>query len=439
MKAKYIVLSIAFMSVLCACNRDEKSLFESSAAERAQQALDNANSVFVAPADGWEMMYYAYNSTNDDKKKLVGFNILLKFYENGKVEATAKNSITTGGKLKTDSSTWVVRSDYGPILSFDTYNKVFHAWADPQGDGDGLLGDYEFLILSATKDLVILKGKKHSLYAVMRPKPKKEADDYFTECNAALAKYFGKSNIVTLENGGKKYYLHYGSVGYFEIVPYGQKAATEDPVEYPICATLDGIMLSYGFNDDQDERLFTFKGDKFVGEHGSIISAGDLSQLFITYIDVNVGWTADLTASTGAFADAATAFTNDLVSRTGDSKAKLNSVAVTYSDSIDFYKGAYLLRIKYEYKEKGKSKTTLSADYIIDVKKSGSNIVLTYKRPHNATATTWYERFPAMVDLINATMGTFTLKAIDPINPAAGTEMQKSGSVTVVSGSQNVK
>ena len=273
----------------------------------------------------------------------------------------------------------------------------------------------------------------------MRPKPKKEADDYFTECNAALTKWFGKGNIVTLEKGGKKYYLHNGSSGYFNIVPYGEKAAEEDPVEYPICATLDGFMMSYGFNDDNDERLFTLKGDKFVGSNGSIISAGDLSQLFMTYIDVNTGWTADLTTSTGAFADAATAFGAALVTLTKDSKAKLNSVAVTYSDSIDFYKGAYLLRIKYEYKEKGKSKTTLSADYIIDAKKSGSNIVLTYIRPHNATATTWYEKVPELVELINATMGTFTLKAIDPINPATGTEMQKSGSVTVVSGSKNLK
>ena len=49
MKAKYILLAITIASVFSACSRDEKSLFDKSAAERAQEALDNAQSVLTAP------------------------------------------------------------------------------------------------------------------------------------------------------------------------------------------------------------------------------------------------------------------------------------------------------------------------------------------------------------------------------------------------------
>ena len=152
MKTKYILLGIVLACVFSACNRDEKSLFEKSAAERAVAALDNAQNVFVSPKNGWEMLYFPNPESS-------GENILVTFGTNGKVEATTKSAAATNNRLVSDSSTWEVMNDYGPILTFNTYNKVLHAWADPGQDGDGLLGDYEFLILQADADYVKLKGK----------------------------------------------------------------------------------------------------------------------------------------------------------------------------------------------------------------------------------------------------------------------------------------
>lgn len=203
MKVRYIVLVIALASVFSACNRDEKSLFDKSAAERAQWTLDNAKKILVAQ-DSWEMLHFANRETR-------GYNIVIKFFEDGEVVATANNSLTTGGKMLTDSSTWVVKNDYGPIISFDTYNNVLHAWADPQDDGDGYLGDYEFLILEATADRVVLKGKKHSAYTILRPMPDVTLDAYFKTCNAQLSNFFGNNAIMTLTQNGQSYYLHNGA------------------------------------------------------------------------------------------------------------------------------------------------------------------------------------------------------------------------------------
>ena len=130
------------------------------------------------------------------------------------------------------------------------------------------------------------------------------------------------------------------------------------------------------------------------------------------------------------------------ISLTADSKAKLGSVAITFADSINYYEGAYLLRIKYDYKDK-KGKKNLSADFLIDTHLSdkGDRLVVEYIRPHNATAETWYNepKFPEMAALVNTVIGTFTLEAIDPINPINALSMKNDKSAIVVSGSTNLK
>jgi len=434
MKTKYLFIGLALASLMCACSRDEDSLFDKPAAIRAQEAIEHANEVLLGSPTGWEMLYFANTESR-------GYNLVLDFHPNGSVKISAKNDLTTKNKLMTDSnSIWVVTYDYGPILSFNTFNNVLHAWSDPEPDGDGLLGDYEFLILRAEPEQVILKGKKHSGYTILRPMPADmEEEEYFDACNAMFSKYFGGGNIMTLQQDTNLFYLHDGSTGLFNITKVGEKAATVDPVLYPICPTLDGFMMSYGFNGMKDERLFKYDSICFRGEQGSIISAGNLYALFMTYIDVNKGWTANLDSCEGEFADATTAFKEALVTLTKDNNAKLNSVAITYHDSINYYEGGYLLRLKYEYKDK-KKKTSLTADYLIDVKSNNNeNIEITYLRPHNATAETWYNQLPEMATLVNTVMSTFTLEAVDPINPVEALKMIDGKSTIVVRGATNLK
>jgi hypothetical protein len=330
-----------------------------------------------------------------------------------------------------------------------------HAWADPDPTpdaskkdytpGDGYLGDYEFLILEANANRIMLKGKKHSAYIILRPMPKMEIADYFSTCNSQLSKYFGNDAIMTLYQGGNAYYLHNGASGIFTLTAVGKPVPEVDPVIYPICPTLDGFVVCYAFNStlymDRGvamEHLFTLSGNKFVGEGGSTISAGDLSTLFMTYISNNKGWKADLTASTGTFADAASAFTAALVAQSKDSKAKLNSVAITYSGTELI--GYYALRMKFEYKKNGQgTKQTITADYKIKVESKNGHIVLTYLEPASDLAATWYNQMPTLVNLINTVMHSFTLSAGDQLNPVNNLHLNNDATVIVVSGSSNLK
>ena len=252
MKTKYILLIGLFAATMVACSRDEKSLFEDSAAVRAQKAIDNACDVLTSQEAGWEMAYFP-NLENTSK----GYNMVLKFKKDGSVSVTAKNSATTMNKLMTDSvSTWQVKSDYGPILTFDTYNKVLHAWADPGSDGAGKLGDYEFLILKATPEVVLLKGKKHSAYSVLRPMKNPDVVAYFTACENMSKKLFGNINIVTLHQGNEKMYLYKGAEGQFMSAVYGSALDEAAATLHPVCSTEDGIIVSTGFGEDVHEHIF---------------------------------------------------------------------------------------------------------------------------------------------------------------------------------------
>ena len=449
---KYIYIVLALASVLCACSRDEESIFDQSAAERAQAALDNANAILPMYENGWEMIYFA----NPESK---GYNLILKFDEDTRVTAIVKNvtvQYADGDKTKTEAlvlgvpvgtivtdslSTWKAKLDNGPVLSFDTYNDVFHAWADPRENGDGLLGDYEFLILSATPDRIVLKGQKHGGYSIMRPlKADIIPEEYFSACEKLKTTYFGNGNILTLDMSGDLYYLHDGASGLFNVTKYGEKVAELDPDLYPLCPTLDGFMLCYGFLGNKNERLFTLVDDKFVGENGSVVSSGDLSRLFLAYIEVNKGWTADLKNSTGAIADAIAAFEGQLKTVTKDNNAKVTMVGYTYSDTLFHYEGSDILRIKFEYKQNSK-KTTTVADFAITMASDKGNVELTFVKPASSVATTWYnqEKVSELRTLINAVLGTFEPSTTETINPTKALTLTREGCSILCTGSSNVK
>ncbi|MCQ2348555.1 MAG: DUF4302 domain-containing protein [Paludibacteraceae bacterium] len=140
---------------LMACNREEKNLFEQSAAERQQQVRQQIKDQLVGSDNGWEMLYF---STEEH----TGYAFLMKFAKDGTVLVAAKNDVSCGSHLyKTETSLWDIDYTQADVLTFNTYNTLFHAFSDPSSDGLGYEGDYEFVIMKERNDQTIrLKGKK---------------------------------------------------------------------------------------------------------------------------------------------------------------------------------------------------------------------------------------------------------------------------------------
>lgn len=437
MKAKYLLLIGLFAATMVACSRDEESLFEDSAAVRAQKAVENAFDVLSSNEAGWEMAYFP-NLEADAK----GYNMVLKFNKNGNVSVTAKNATTTGNKILTDTaSTWAVKSDYGPILTFDTYNDVFHAFSDPKEDGAGLLGDYEFLILKATPELVLLKGKKHSAYSVMRPVKNPDVAAYYAACEKMQTYLFGNNNIVTLEQGSEKLYLYNGASGQFQSAAYGSALSAENATYHPVCATEDGIIVSTGFGEDVHDHIFYYDSVKgeLKSELGTVINAGNLNLLFKSYFSDNLsGWAIDTTGieSVAPFLDQINTFAKDSKKSTN-----IKVMGYGYKQSLNMYEGGYFILVKVGYKQGGKGKEKeAKLLWTVDVTMDENGVEISNLVPYDANTENWIKNAPAIQGITDAFLGTFKMEpGKNLFNGASGMKMVSSTQELHITGNATIK
>lgn len=443
MKAKYLLLIGLFAATMVACSRDEESLFDKSAAERAQEAIETAFDVLTSNETGWEVAYFP-NLEASSK----GYNMVWKFNANGKVSATAKNSTTTMNKMMTDSaSTWAVKSDYGPILTFDTYNKVIHAFSDPQENGAGLLGDYEFLILKATPEVVILKGKKHSAYSVMRPMKTTNLEAYFAACEKMQSYLFGNNNVATLNQGEEKMYLYNGASGQFQSAAYGSPLVAETATYHPVCSTEDGIIVSTGFGEELHEHIFLYDSVKgeLVGEAGSVMNAGNLNVLFSSYFTDNAyGWVIDTVGI-----DSVAPFLAQINAIANDKASKIKQMGFGYKQSLNMYEGGYFVQVQVGYKQNGKGKEqVVNLVWTVDLEMNengitASNLAMWDEKPDDGkqgTTERWVTAAPAVQGVVDALLGSFTAEpGANLFNAVSGMKLVGANQELLIKGANTVK
>jgi len=433
MKAKYLVIIGLLAVTFAACSRDEESLFEKPAAIRAQEAITNAFDVLTSNETGWEMAYFP-----NLEASAKGYNMVLKFNKNGNVSVTAKNLTTTANKIMTDTaSTWAVKSDYGPILTFDTYNDVFHAFSDPQNDGAGLLGDYEFLILKATPELVLLKGKKHSAYTVMRPMKNPDLTAYFAACEKMQTKLFGNNNIVTLHQGDNKMYLYKGADGQFQSAAYGSALVAEAATYHPLCATEDGIIVSTGFGEDVHDHIFYYDSIKgeLKSDKGAIMNAGNLNVLFGAYFTDNaLGWAVDPAGQEAV--DALIAAVNTAMNNTS---AKMKVMGYGYKQSLNMYEGGYFLLVNFTYKQ-GKKNQEKKLVWTIDLTQDENGITVANAVPYDSNTETFLGQIPSAQAVADMMLGTFKAVPLQGylFNAVAGMKLVGEKEL-VIRGANNIK
>lgn len=443
MKAKYLLLIGLFAATMVACSRDEESLFDKSAAERAQEAIETAFDVLTSNEAGWEVAYFP-NLEASSK----GYNMVWKFNANGKVSATAKNSTTTMNKIMTDSaSTWAVKSDYGPILTFDTYNKVIHAFSDPQENGAGLLGDYEFLILKATPEVIVLKGKKHSAYSVMRPMKTTNLEAYFAACEKMQSYLFGNNNVATLNQGEEKMYLYNGASGQFQSAAYGSPLVAEAATYHPVCSTEDGIIVSTGFGEELHEHIFLYDSVKgeLVGEAGSVMNAGNLNVLFSAYFTDNAyGWVIDTVGI-----DSVAPFLAQINAIAKDKASKIKQMGFGYKQSLNMYEGGYFVQVQVGYKQNGKGKEqVINLVWTVDLEMNEngvtvSNLAMWDEKPEDGkegTTERWVKAAPAVQGVVDALLGSFTAEpGANLFNAVSGMKLVGANQELLIKGANTVK
>ena len=141
--------------MMASCTIEQDDLFSDSSANRADNAIAADIQVLTSAANGWLMQYFP-----DSQQSYGGYNTIVRFKTDGKVEVMGEVYGDT-----TYVSLYSVTQSAGIVLTFDTFNPEFHAFSDPAAyiggsEGTGWDGDFDFSILKATAEEVVLKGKK---------------------------------------------------------------------------------------------------------------------------------------------------------------------------------------------------------------------------------------------------------------------------------------
>ena len=146
------------------CLKSYVDYFGESAAERLTGYLSDLDELLSGEQYGWRMEYFVGNEDGD----FGGINVALRFNsEKGEVTAMSEED-----KTAAYTSLYVLTSDSGPVLSFDTYNPVLHKYGTASADYyEGRGGDYQFFIIGYDKEqkVIHLKGKRNGKFCDLYP------------------------------------------------------------------------------------------------------------------------------------------------------------------------------------------------------------------------------------------------------------------------------
>lgn len=311
---KYYSIAVALAAVSLAgasCDREEDDIWSQSSAERLEQAQSDDRKILCSAPNGWQMLYFCNGQEQ-------GYNFLMKFDEHGGVTIATRNPNTSNAYAE-EASMYDVLADDGPVLSFSTYNTLFHRYADPdpehtQGsDGIGSGGDYEFNIMTIADTMIYLHGKKTKIDIYMYPLEEgKDWQEYFSDLYALRDSMFHPSVTrvwLTLADGSR-YSIDNAYSQLMSFVPEGGDSITQT-VTVPYVMTETGFRLMEAFpNDSADvdhvqEFRFDESGRYLIGDdataNGSIATIKSAAPASV-FQSASTIWYFDANAFTGAFA-----------------------------------------------------------------------------------------------------------------------------------------
>ncbi|MDE7096478.1 MAG: DUF4302 domain-containing protein [Muribaculaceae bacterium] len=366
MKKSIYIAALAALT-LTACSSDDKGIFDKSAADRLEQYKAEYAEVLTENGGLWTMEYFS----NEEEP---GYVFVMKFDTDGSVKIAA-NHKWIENTYKEEVSLWKMIADNGPVLSFNSYNTVFHILADPAniegpdaplgetGDdvnetGFGHAGDYEFQVMEVSDDhnTVRLLGKKrmYDIY-LRRLDPSTDVNAYMDEYKKVESSLFCKeiNSLIFTDEDGERYVVNDAYTGVMSVYP-----EAGDPVDQTRKANF--IITNTGIRFLNPFHILTSKGEEkeineftFVGNHGlasvgntnSLLNAGSFTDIIYKNM---VNWKVDLSSLSGSVKDAVDAFVSQLKTLYNYKGANLTDMAIDY----DKTKKSYVLRINLKISNK---------------------------------------------------------------------------------------
>lgn len=404
-KIQYIAICLLILFI-SSCAKEEVDIFSASPAERLNEALKADFSLLTSAENGWVMEYFA-NPTSP------GYSLLVKFNASGSAIFAAKSELTKNKEFELDSCLFEMIGDNGPVLTFNTFNKVLHRFSNPEGyqlEGYGLEGDYEFVVMKADSNQIVLKGKKNEALIILNKLPldilwTKYIDD-LDGMNAIL--FSNNAPKLTMTIGKSRYTFSNGITHIFSIVKEG---LVSNSIAAPFIVTRSGVRF-YAVQELEGKKFqnFVLSDDKsaLVSTDNSelkISGPDDLALYFLSYIQV---WEFDannLSANVKAHYDA---IVQACVAKYNAQDVKLAikyySTRKTFVLSLSFLTG--------NIKNEGNVDLTINT--------SGKNgLAILYKGTADPNGTTYYSDIQSLRDMTTLLTNSFALSTFAKINPQA--------------------
>ncbi len=309
-KSIYIVmLSLVCFLCLTSCHNEEDDIFDRPSAERTNEAVKGYNELLCSSPAGWVMEYFA-NETEP------GCTFIMKFSKDTSVDITSKNKWTSN-KMLSESSLFEMIADNGPVLTFNTYNSLFHFFSTPEDipstdedeNGRGFLGDYEFIVMNADDNTINLKGKKGGLQIIMhRLAEGQDQAAYYAKLDAVDKSLFSpKITKLFLSADGENYTISNASNYVMHFVPENGDPISQT-TKVAFIVTESGIRLVKPF--EGDNKSFSVQDFK-IADNGALQCTDEENPYFITALpaadifkEPGMTWRIDKTRLTGKFASA---------------------------------------------------------------------------------------------------------------------------------------
>ena len=269
MKKIYFLIAMVTAVMMASCTIEQDDFFSDSSANRADAAIAADVQVLTSAANGWLMQYFP-----DSQQSYGGYNEIIRFTADGKAQIMGE---AFGDSIYT--SLYSVTQSAGIVLTFDSFNPEFHAFSDPAAllggsEGTGWDGDFDFSILKATAEEVVLKGKKTGNKIVMTPMPTSDWEAYL-------------SGIWDVEEGmnAKKYGIHIGGE---EIIAQKSNRTLnmsyeEDGEEYEVTASYIITPQGYKFYEPITIKGQTIEGFNYV-EGADVFPASNNANITLNVI-----------------------------------------------------------------------------------------------------------------------------------------------------------